>query len=35
MVRLEELGKLENEMTLSEFKPATFQLVALRLNQLR
>jgi hypothetical protein len=35
MVRLKELGKLENGMTLSEFEPAAFQLVAQRHNKLR
>jgi hypothetical protein len=35
LVRLERLGKLKNSMTSSRLKPATFRLVAYRLNQLR
>jgi hypothetical protein len=33
-VRLEELGKLKNQMTSSGTEPATFRLVAQCLNQL-
>jgi hypothetical protein len=34
-VRLEGLGQLKNPITSSEIEPATFQLVAYCLNQLR
>jgi hypothetical protein len=35
VVRLEELGKLKNSMTLSGIEAATFRLVARCLNKLR
>jgi hypothetical protein len=35
IVRLERLGQLKNSVTSSELEPATFRLVAWRLNQLR
>jgi hypothetical protein len=35
ILRLEELGQLKNSMTSSGIGPATFQLVAYCLNQLR
>jgi hypothetical protein len=34
-MRLERLDQLKNPVTSSGFDPATFQLVAERLNQLR